>query len=471
MPVWNLSFSKKSFSPFKKLQMKKQSLYLLLIALFIVTVSFVVIKYKTVQTADKQAVYPLVPRKGNANSAEWKLANDNYNKLAAKVRVNPADHKSAIALVNTYILEGRASGNVAYYDKAAMHGIEQILKKDALNYEAICLKALVELSQHHFSDGLATATKAVQLNPNSAFAYGLLVDANIEMGQYPAAVDAADKMVTARPDLRSYSRIAYLREIHGDLPGAIDAMKLAVAAGVPAEESTEWCRSQLGRLYESTGQKDSALLQYRLSLAARPDYPNALSGLARIAVYDSQKDSAVFYLESASKVSSDPGIQQSLAAVYQRSDPEKANRIMLGIITEMNELSQQAIKDPAAGHYSDRELAYAFLQNNDTKKALEHALAEYNRRPSNIDVNETVAWVYYRSNESQKALPFIQKAMVTKSRNPGLLCIAGLIFYKTGDIEKARVFLDAGLANQPILPQELLQESKKALLSLSNNKS
>jgi tetratricopeptide (TPR) repeat protein len=452
--------------------MKKQSLYIILIAVFTVTVGFVVMKYKNVQAADEQAIFPLLPRKGNANNSEWKFANDNFKKLAAKMEAKPGDHKSAIALVNTYILEGRASGsNVAYYDKAAMSVIEKVLKQDASNYEAICLKALIELSQHHFAEGLATATRAVQLNANSAFAYGLLVDANIEMGHYADAVDAADKMVTARPDLRSYSRIAYLREIHGDLPGAIDAMKLAVTAGVPAEESTEWCRSQLGRLYENVGTKDSAILQYRLSNAARPDYPGAMAGLARIADFNMQKDSAIFYFENAARVSSDLGIKQSLAEAYKNSDPSKAGKMINEVITEMTKLSKQAIEDPTVGHYSDRELAYAYLQNSNTQKALEHALAEYNRRPLNIDVNETLAWVYYKSNKPEKAIPYIEKAMATKSRNPSLLCTAGLIFYKNGDLNKGLTFLKAGLANNPVLPQDLLQESKKALQQLTNNNS
>ena len=385
------------------------------------------------------------------------------------MEAKPEDQKPAIAMVNTYILEGRASGNVAYYDKAAMSLVEKILKQDPSNYEGICLKALIELSQHHFAEGLVTATKAVQLNANSAFAYGLLVDANIEMGHYADAVDAADKMVTARPDLRSYSRIAYLREIYGDLPGAIGAMKLAVAAGVPGEESTEWCRSQLGRLFENTGQKDSALLQYRLSNAARPDYPGAMVGMARIADFELKKDSAVFYFENASKVSNDLGIKQGLAAAYLKSDPKKAGQIINEVIKEMTELSKQAIDDPTIGHYSDRELAYAWLLNNNNKKALEHALAEYNRRPLNIDVNETVAWVYYKSNEMEKAVPYLKKAMITKSRNPTLLCMAGLVFYKTGDIDKGKLFLEAGLANNPVLPQEILQQSKKALQELTTN--
>src|SRR5436190_1168308 len=90
------------------------------------------------------------------------------------------------------------------------------------------------------------------------------------------------------------------------------------------------------------------------------------------------------------------------------------------------------------GHYADRELAYAYLKVNENDKALEHALLEYNRRPDNIDVNETVAWVYYRKGEYDKALPYIKTALKTNSKNPVLLSRAALIYFKTGDKTMAK---------------------------------
>ena len=233
--------------------MKKQYSYIMLLAFFIVTVSFVVIKYKNKTQAENNVFYSLLPRTGNdLNKAEWKTSKENTEKLIVKIKLNRGDLKSAIALANAYIIEARISGNIAYYDNAAMKRVEHVLKTDPNNSEGLMLKSLIQLSQHHFADGLATAETAVSANPNNSFGYGLLVDANVEMGNYEAALAAADKMVTTRPDLRSYSRIAYLREIYGDYAGAIDAMKLAVDAGVPAEEATEWCRAQLGKLFEST---------------------------------------------------------------------------------------------------------------------------------------------------------------------------------------------------------------------------
>ena len=329
------------------------------------------------------------------------------------------------------------------------------------------LKSLVQLSQHHFAEGLATAQAAVSIDSNSAFVYGLLLDANVEMGNYDAAIAAADKMVSIRPDLRSYSRIAYLREIYGDYPGAVSAMKLAVLAGIPAEESTEWCRVQLGRLYESMGQIDKALFQYHLSLAARPGYAYALAGIGRIASFEKKYDSAVFYYEQAANLISDLGIKQNLASAYFNSgQTEKAKKLNNTVIDEMNKAAKVLIEDPNAGHYSDKEQAYVYLQNNNYDKALEHAMAEYKRRPKNIEVNETMAWVYYKRNEITKALPYLDAALVTHSMNPVLLSTAGLIYTKAGNAELGKRMLSLGLKHDPVMQEDLKKESKEVLQKL-----
>ncbi len=448
-----------------RIKMKKNYWQIILMAFFALGVSFVVIKYKNKQ----QAAYIFIPRKANVNNAEWLSAKKNADNLMAKIKANPADKRSVLALANAYIMESRISGNIAYYDKAAMETVNKLLATEPNNYEALMLKSLLQLSQHHFTEALATANTAVSIDSNSAFVYGLLVDANVETGNYDAALYAADKMVSIRPDLRSYSRIAYLREIYGDYPGAVSAMKLAVQAGIPAEESTEWCRVQLGRLYENMGEIDKAAFQYNLSLAARPGYAYAFAGLARIATFEKKYDSAVYYYEQAANVITDLGIKENLSAAYSNAgQTEKAKALNREVIDEMNKNTKALLEDPNIGHYSDKEQAYVYLQNNDYDKALEHAMSEYKRRPKNIEVNETMAWVYYKRNEVGKALPYLVAAFVTNSNNPVLLCTAGLVYVKTGNVEKGKKLLGLGLKNNPVIPEDLKQESIQALQQINN---
>jgi tetratricopeptide (TPR) repeat protein len=446
--------------------MKKNYGQLALLLFFVTGVSFVIIKATYKQRTENNTVYTLLPRAGNSNNAEWLAAKKNADNLIEKLKAKPGDSKTALALVNAYIIESRISGNIAYYDKAALQMVDNIIEREPKNYEALMLKSLLQLSQHHFAEGLETAKLAVSIDSNSAFIYGLLVDAHVEMGNYNEALAAADKMVSIRPDLRSYSRIAYLREIYGDYPGAISAMKLAVAAGIPAEEATEWCRIQLGRLYENTGQVEKARFQYNLSLAARPNYAYAITGLGGIAAFIKKYDSAIYYYQqAASLMPADLGIKEKLADVFNNAgQKDKAKSLNKALLDEMNKNAKALIDDPNTGHYSDKEQVYVYLQNNNLDKALEHAMAEYRRRPKNIDVNETLAWVYYKRNEIDKALPYINAALITNSKNPALLCTAGLIYLKKGDTAKGKKILALGVKTNPIMMADLYKESNDMLL-------
>src|SRR6188472_2834262 len=172
-----------------------------------------------------------------------------------------------------------------------------MLDNEPGNFEALTLKSLLYMSQHHFAEGLHIAEKAQKINPYNALIYGMLVDGNVELGNYPAAVENSDKMDSIRPDLRSYSRVSYLREIYGDYPGAIEAMKMAVEAGPPGDEATEWTRTQLGKLFEMTNDLKSAEMHYRIALRYRPGYAYALAGLGRIALASKEYEKATsFYM-------------------------------------------------------------------------------------------------------------------------------------------------------------------------------
>ena len=445
--------------------MKKNTLYFILIAFFIGAVSFVIIKFKKEDTARENIQYGLLQRNGSlAQMPEWEVTKLNATKLLNAIKANPKDLKSQISLANLFIMEARTTGNYTYYDKAAMKNIDNVLKIDAQNFEALTLKSLLYLSQHHFADGLAMATKAQNINPYNAFVYGILVDGNVEMGNYDSAVANAEKMMSIRPDLRSYARASYLREIYGDYPGAIEAMKLAVDAGVAGDESTEWCRVQLGHLYENSGDNKNAEMNYTIALDNRKNYAYALAGMARIALSNKSYDKAINYYQQADSLVNDFSFKEELVDVYQLTgQKDKAAAISKIVIDEMNKNAASAASDENIGHYADRELAYAYLKINEVDKALDHALAEYNRRPKNIDANETLAWVYYQKGDYTKAIPYMQVALKTNSKNPVLLCRAGLIFEKTGDKVKAKEYLEQAFKNNATLPELLKLHSEQAL--------
>jgi tetratricopeptide (TPR) repeat protein len=446
--------------------MKKSILYGLLVFLFLGTTAFLILRQNNQTKTGELEFYPMLERKGSmAQTPEWKSTQLHAQDLIHKVRAQE-DLKSTLELATLYIQEGRVTGNYSYYNAAAMKYVDDVLEKEPANFEALTLKALLQLSQHHFTDAIATANEASRINPYSAFVYGILVDGQIEMGSYAEAVASADKMISIRPDLRSYSRVGYLREIHGDYAGAIEAMKMAVDAGMPSSEPAGWARIQLARLYEHTGDLKNAEMHYRIALEERPGYAYALAGLANLALAAGNLAKAEAFYEQARAVADDDQFTQKLALVYdQMGEGKRAARLYDELISKMKKSSAET---NGGAHHTDKELASVYFQKKEGSKALKYAELEYNRRPENIEVNEMVAWGHYLNGDYEQALPFLQKAMRTGSKDPSLLCHAGCIYMKNGQQAKAEKCFASALQAHPVLDWELEKQSEKMLLELRN---
>ena len=441
--------------------MKKKRVYLICIVVFVIAVIGIIYNYNRKQKEKEEASFVLLPRKGAAaNSKEWLEVRKKARDLTALIKADPEDTKSLLKLSALFIQEARETGNYMYYDAAAMIHINKVLQQDPSDFNALVFKSLIYLSQHHFAEGLVTAEQARQVNPNNAYVYGLLVDGNVEMGNYDSAIVYSDKMVSIRPDLTSYSRISYLREIFGDYAGSIKAMKLAVESGGRGDEHVEWTRVQLASLYEKTGDYKTADTLYSMSLSLRPNYSYALAGLGRVAMFNKDYSKAISFYQQADSLVADNAFKDALVELYTLTGQNKmATETAEAVVDDLSKNAQAGNNDGSIGHYADRELAYAYLKINETDKALEHAMLEYNRRPKNIDVNEAVAWVYYNKGEYAKALPYLQAALKTHSKNPVLMCRAALIYFKAGNKEMAKTMLAATDINNPYISVSLQAEA------------
>ncbi len=441
----------------------RKNLYIILVTVTLVLFGVILVfaKKPTKQVAG------LKERTGSiALSAEWLDTKKAIEGLLSTIAANPQNNKAKLNLAQAYIQEARVTGNHGYYDKAALDLLDDVIQNEPKNFDALCCKATVLLSQHHFSDGLVIANRALPLNPNSAFIYGLMCDANVELGNYPEAVKMSDKMISVRPDNRSYSRISYLREIHGDLPGAIYAAKLAVSAGFPGLEQSEWTRMILAHLYETTGHWDTAEYHYRTALLNRPNYAFAIAGLGRVEKAKGNYKEAISYFEKAKSMITEYSFSDELTDLYRlTNEKEKAGKSAREVIAMLSPMANADESSNSHGHYADKELAYAYLKVNDTDNALKHALLEYNRRPENIDVCETVAWVNYKKENYMEANKMINKALRTNCQNPSLLCRAGLIKIKAGEKQKGIELINKAFHTNPTMADIDLKKETSTYIS------
>jgi tetratricopeptide (TPR) repeat protein len=385
----------------------------------------------------------LFDRKGELSQAsEWEKTKAKVAELNKKLEKNPNDTKARLQIAMIYLSEARITGEHPYYYPAVLRILDGILYLDPNNFEATTFKASVKMSQHQFAEAKVLAEKAQKINPANAYVYGVLVDANVELGNYEEAVKMSDKMQQLKPSLESYSRASYLREIYGDFKGSIEAMKLAVQAGLPGSEPFCWSKNTLGQLYQTTGKMQEAGQQYDDILVVRPSYAFAERGQAQVLKEAKQYDKALAILEKAVKVMPEFSFHEEMADIYAlQGDKEKAAK-------KYEEVAEMLDQDAKSGHAVDLELCKLYTKTGQYDLALKHGLIEYKNRPKNIDVNHALAWVYFNQKDYKKAQEHVMMALKTGSQNPELLQEAAKIELALGNnTEGNRLIAQAKKAN------------------------
>lgn len=359
----------------------------------------------------------LLERKGELSTAtEWSRTKQKVDELKAKLAAKPQDVKTRLQLAAIFITEQRITGEHHFYYPAIEKILNGVLSIEPKNFEANVYKASLRMSQHRFADAKKIAEEAKNINPNNAYVYGILVDANVELGNYEEAVAMSDKMQALKPSLESYSRASYLREIYGDYKGSIEAMKLAVQAGLPGSEPQCWSRNVLAELYYTTGDWAAAENTFAENLAMRPSYAPGMAGLAKVAMKKKNYARALALLDSAIAIMPQSSFEEQKAAVYAAmGDTKKA-------MDKYAEVQKTLITDANSNHHSvSLELARSFIKTNQWDSAKKYALMEYTIRPKNIDVNNELAWITFHQGDQEKAKEYLKAALATNSKNPELL--------------------------------------------------
>ena len=175
-----------------------------------------------------------------------------------------------------FVAKARESFDPGFY-KLAEQCARCIEKRNPQSQEAILLRAHVLQNLHRFKESETLARRLVQQRGLS-FDYGLLGDALMEQGKISDAVEAYQRMMNLKPDLRAYARAAHMRWLKGDLAGAIEAIQLAVSAASPSDaESAVWVNTRLAFYEFQAGRVDEAEQRCAFCpLATKPLCANAL---------------------------------------------------------------------------------------------------------------------------------------------------------------------------------------------------
>jgi len=397
-------------------------------------------------------------------SPTWSNTDKTLTQLQDGLKVKPDDAGAYAQLGSVYMQKARETGDPTYYGKAE-GAVKKSLGLAPDNLLATVVMGGLQMARHDFESALVWGEKARDMAPRSYVIYSVIGDANIELGRYDAAIDAFQTMVDLRPDLVSLSRVSYARELHGDLPGAIDAMQQAVDAGSPRSEATNWSRIQLANLYFLSGDLKSAEQQYGMTLHLLPNYVHGLAGQARLQAANGDLKAAIRQYEQIVKTQPLPEYVAALADAYRAVGNPTGAAKQVDLMRAIAQLQR------ASGVDVDLDMALFEVDHASDEKVLDGALgaarSHYERRPS-VHAADVLGWALYRANRPVEALPYVREALKLGSKDPVVLYHAGAIAAAAGQRDEARGYLDQALANNPAFHVRFAAEAKSLLAQLGS---
>ena len=372
------------------------------------------------------------------NSSDGKSTPAERSILQAKrlIEKNAKDFEAYNGLALALSRRARETSDVAYYAQA-----EEALRKSFAispdNFDGARTHVWLLLGKHEFATALAEAKRLNQRMPDDVMTYGFLTDANVELGNYQDAEAAAQMMLDLRPgNLPAMTRAAYLRELFGDVDGALELMNMALQSTAPSEmEDAAWILSQMAHLELAIGNAMEAEKNVQQALTLFPGYHYALGNLAKVRIQQKRYDEAVQLLQQRYQAASHAenlfDLAEALQLAGRSEDAKKA----------FAEFEKRSIVEANRADNSNRELVFYYADySHEPLKALEVAKREFAWR-HDVFTRDSYAWALHVNAQDHEARQQIEEALAVGVRDAKLIRHAGEIALAEGDQAAAEKYL------------------------------
>jgi tetratricopeptide (TPR) repeat protein len=341
-----------------------------------------------------------------------------------------------------FITKARLSYDPGYY-KLAEQCSFCVQSENANDPDAFLLQGHILDSLHKFKEAELVARKLVTIR-NEALDHGLLGDVLMEQGRLDEAVVSYQKMINLRPDLQSYTRVANIRWLKGDLQGATAVMQMAVTGGSPREpEPTAWAYTRLGIYEFQAGNTEAAAKSAGIALQFAQNYAAALVLRGRILLAQGKAEEAIESLQLATTLTSLPEYQWTLADALREVGKTQAAEDV-----ESHLINNGAINDP-------RTFAL-FLISRDRRiqQALALAQEELNTR-ADVFTMDAIAWTLRANGRLDEARDYSQRSLKEGTQDARLFYHAASIAMALGNHSSAcELFRRAEQSKQTLMPSE-----------------
>jgi tetratricopeptide (TPR) repeat protein len=301
------------------------------------------------------------------------------------------------------------------------------------NFDGLKIRAWLMLGRHEFGPALELAKTLNARLPDDPMVYGLLTDAHTELGNYKEAEEAAQWMLDlGSSGIPGLTRAAYLRELFGDIEGAVELMSSVYGRTDPLEsEERAWILTQLAHLRLLTGKVDEAEALLEEAMRLFPGYHYALASQAKVRSCQGRYSEAVDLLRERYRAAPHPENLYDLAVALERAGrSEEASGAFLDF--EKDARAEMSSWDNANGQL----VSYYADHAGKPEEALRVSSLELERR-RDVYTLDAYAWALHGNGKNEEALKHIDAALAVGVRDPRLLFHAGAISAALGDKETA----------------------------------
>jgi tetratricopeptide (TPR) repeat protein len=335
-------------------------------------------------------------------------------RLQAELRRRPDEPRLLTQLGVAYVTRARETADPSLYPKAAgvLERAGELAPRDAATMTA---RGLLDLGRHDFRAALAWGRGALRANPDATEAYGIVFDAQVELGRYDAAVATAQAMVDRKPTQGSLARAAYARELLGDPTGALTAMTQAAAAGGGAPGDRAYVQTLIGDLHLGGGRLPQATAAYRRALDALPAYGLAEVGLARVEAARGDLAGAAALLEPAATrlpLPATVALLGDVRAAQGDTDAAAGQYELVRAIERLNRANGVAVDLELARYEAD----HARDEGADPARAVAMARRALAERPT-IHADDALGWALRQAGRARQALPHARAAVRLGTRD------------------------------------------------------
>jgi tetratricopeptide (TPR) repeat protein len=381
--------------------------------------------------------------------------------LQTRLELAPADSLSWATLGLAYVQQAKATVNPEFYPRADGALAKSLAINDSDNFLAYAGLSALASARHDFDGAKQFATQGLAINSYSAILYGALSDAELQLGHYDAASQAAQKMLDLSPDTSSLSRASYIWELRGDTVRATTLMQRALDdAPTPADRA--FAQVYLGELAFNQGDPNAALDYYNQARNQSPTDPAALAGKARAEAALGQTETAITHfaelVERAPDASYILEYGELLQSVGRIAEAQQQYEVFLA--------AQQLFE--ANGVQPDATLTMFHANHGDPQSALRVGEAGIASRPF-IDMYDAYAWALHVNGRDSEALAAISTALNLGAKNALFHFHAGMIQHALGNDSEARNELSLALEINPFFNPLDAPLARQMLNDLTSN--